>query len=223
MPTTVDCPSCSRRLRVTDELLGTNVKCPTCGEVFTADLNGSAPPPSDPPQEERRPLVKSRRPARDEDDDDDDRPSRRRKRRRYMQPHRGQMIMILGILSFFIAGIVLGPIAWIMGNNDLKEMRAGRMDPEGESNTNVGRICGMISTILHIVGLVVGCLIVIVYFVIVALIIGAAASSAPPGPGPGPASPPPQKRPFNLVHPLRLADYLPRPQALSRLPAVALR
>jgi hypothetical protein len=111
-----------------------------------------------------------------------------------------------------------------MGNNDLKEMRAGRMDPEGESNTNVGRICGMISTILHIVGLVVGCLLFVVYFIFVAAIIGAAASSGPPGPGPGPAFPPPQRnKPFNLVHPLRLADYLPRPQALAGVPAVAPR
>lgn len=35
-----------------------------------------------------------------------------------------------------------------MGNNDLREMRAGRMDPEGEGQTNAGRICGMVSTII---------------------------------------------------------------------------
>jgi hypothetical protein len=44
-----------------------------------------------------------------------------------------------------------------MGNNDLAEIRAGRMDPEGESSTNAGRICGMIATILGIIGLVCGC------------------------------------------------------------------
>jgi hypothetical protein len=38
-----------------------------------------------------------------------------------------------------------------MGNNDLKEIRAGRMDPEGEQMTNIGRILGMIATILNIV------------------------------------------------------------------------
>jgi hypothetical protein len=203
---------------VTDELLGTSVKCPTCGEVFTADLNGSAPPPSA-PREEQRPLARSRRRASDEDDEDD-RPSRRRRRSRYLQPHRGQMIMIMGILSFVVAGLILGPIAWIMGNNDLKEMREGRMDPSGESETNTGRICGMISTILHIAGLALCGIGMVFYFVIIAIFFAAAASSGPPGPGPGPAFPPPQRQPFNMAHPLRLADSLPRPQALSSLPAI---
>jgi hypothetical protein len=43
-----------------------------------------------------------------------------------------------------------------MGNSDMKEIRAGRMDPEGESLTNIGRILGMICTILMVVSLCVG-------------------------------------------------------------------
>jgi hypothetical protein len=39
-------------------------------------------------------------------------------------------------------------MAWTMGSGDLREIRAGRMDPRGESNTNAGRICGIIGTIL---------------------------------------------------------------------------
>ena len=77
-----------------------------------------------------------------------------------MKPHRGQLIMILGILSFVVCGPVLGPMAWIMGNNDLKEMQAGTMDPAGEQNTKVGKICGMIATILSICGI---CFVIIVY------------------------------------------------------------
>ena len=45
-----------------------------------------------------------------------------------LQEHRGQLILVLGILSFFVGGPILGLVAWIMGSNDLKEMRAGRMD-----------------------------------------------------------------------------------------------
>jgi hypothetical protein len=49
-----------------------------------------------------------------------------------------------------------------MGNNDLEAIRAGRMDPEGESQTNTGRICGMIATIyagvLLLIGLVFLCI-----------------------------------------------------------------
>ena len=52
----------------------------------------------------------------------------------------------MGIISLLICWPVLGPIAWIMGNADLKEIRAGRMDPEGENYTNTGRICGIVAT-----------------------------------------------------------------------------
>jgi hypothetical protein len=75
-----------------------------------------------------------------------------------MRPHRGSLILTLGILSFFCFGFILGPMAWIMGSNDLKEMRAGRMDPEGEGVTNAGRICGMIATILILGSVFIVCL-----------------------------------------------------------------
>ena len=42
-----------------------------------------------------------------------------------------------------------------MGSNDLKEMAAGRMDPSGQGMTNAGKICGMVSVILQVVGLVI--------------------------------------------------------------------
>jgi hypothetical protein len=63
------------------------------------------------------------------------------------------MILTFGILSLVICGF-LGPVAWIMGNKDLKEMRAGRMDPSGEGMTNAGRICGMIACILMLLSCV---------------------------------------------------------------------
>jgi predicted Zn finger-like uncharacterized protein len=36
MATIVDCPSCNRKLRVPEELLGKKVKCPTCSGTFDA-------------------------------------------------------------------------------------------------------------------------------------------------------------------------------------------
>ena len=71
------------------------------------------------------------------------------------------MILAFGIIALVMGGIglILGPIAWFMGNADLREMRAGRMDPSGESQTNTGRILGMIATLLHGIGLIVGCLV----------------------------------------------------------------
>jgi hypothetical protein len=71
--------------------------------------------------------------------------------------HRGTLILVLGILSL-VAIQILGPVAWLLGNADLKEMRAGRMDPSGESQTNIGRILGMIATLLMVVSLVVVCI-----------------------------------------------------------------
>ena len=65
------------------------------------------------------------------------------------------MILIFGILGLVGICWPLGIIAWVMGNGDLKEMDAGAMDPSGRSMTNAGRICGMIGTILLIIGVVV--------------------------------------------------------------------
>ena len=79
------------------------------------------------------------------------------------------MVLVLGILSIVISviGVILGPIAWIMGNNDLREMRAGRMDREGEGLTNAGRICGIIGTSLGAVSLL--CCLVYVIFIVAAI------------------------------------------------------
>jgi hypothetical protein len=40
-----------------------------------------------------------------------------------------------------------------MGNNDLRDMKAGVMGPSGRGLTQAGKICGMISIILAIFGL----------------------------------------------------------------------
>ncbi|MFQ6131755.1 MAG: hypothetical protein ACE5R4_06940, partial [Armatimonadota bacterium] len=45
--------------------------------------------------------------------------------------------------------------AWIMGNRDLAEMDSGRMDPSGRDTTNIGRILGIISVCLAVVGFIV--------------------------------------------------------------------
>ncbi len=167
MPIQITCPSCSRQLRVPDNLVGQYVKCPGCEKTFTASVEEGGPakeslredapasrqsdeqsykPADAPPPARTRP-----RPPRDDDDFDDDRPSRRG--RRDFAPHRGTLILVLGILSLVGAGMFTGIPAWILGNHDMKEIREGRMDPEGESNTNIGRILGMVSTIISVVTL----------------------------------------------------------------------
>lgn len=78
-----------------------------------------------------------------------------------MKPHRGTLILVLGILGLVICG-PLGIAAWVMGNNDMREMDAGTMDPSGRGTTQAGKICGMIASILMIIGL----LFVVLFFVL---------------------------------------------------------
>jgi hypothetical protein len=164
MPEVVNCPKCERKLRIPEELLGKKVKCPTCSETFTATAaaGGAAPPPpeDEPPPRPRPPRDEdfqaedrpSRRPRRDEDidRDRDDEPRPRRRSAGSYAPHRGTLILVFGILGLVVCAI-FAPVAWIMGNTDMKEIRAGRMDPEGESMTNIGRILGIIGTIWLVV------------------------------------------------------------------------
>jgi hypothetical protein len=66
----------------------------------------------------------------------------------YVAPHRGPLVLVMGILGFFVGCPVFSAIAWILGSRDLREMRAGRMDRSGESVTLVGMILGMVLSIL---------------------------------------------------------------------------
>lgn len=67
----------------------------------------------------------------------------------------GTTVLVLGILSLVVCGI-LGPFAWSMGSRALREIDAA---PQGyyrnRGNIVAGRICGIIATILFIVGVLV--------------------------------------------------------------------
>jgi len=76
-----------------------------------------------------------------------------------MKPHRGTLVLVLGILGLVVC-LPCGIAAWVMGANDLKEMDAGTMDPTGRGMTQGGKICGMIACILAILFLVLGILLV---------------------------------------------------------------
>lgn len=69
-----------------------------------------------------------------------------------MTPHRGVLILVLGIISLVVC-YPLGIVAWIMGKGDLAEIDAGRMDPEGRGLTQAGMIIGIVATVLLILGL----------------------------------------------------------------------
>jgi len=76
----------------------------------------------------------------------------------HYQPHRGVVILILGIIGFVLGGVIgcpiLSVIAWMMGSADVAEIRAGRMDPEGMGMTQAGRILGIIYTVMWLASIV---------------------------------------------------------------------
>jgi hypothetical protein len=167
------CANCKRQLQVPDQYLGQTVQCPECGNRFVASASAvsvaPAPPPAGPDSRG------TARPPR-YDDDDDTRPRRRRfdddddddfdlpRVRHDHAPHRGGLIMALGLVSLFggLLFTVLGPFAWFMGTKDLREIHAGRMDPAGESMTRAGQVCGIISS------LILGGIVLLVFYFILA-------------------------------------------------------
>lgn len=69
------------------------------------------------------------------------------------QPN-GTMILILGILGVTLCGLC-APVAWVMGNNALSEIDAGRGDPAQRGNASIGRIIGMVGSGFLILAVVV--------------------------------------------------------------------
>jgi len=71
---------------------------------------------------------------------------------RDVEPHRGGLILTLGILSVvtipicFLISALLGPLTWAMGHADLKKMRQGKMDKSGWGVTQAGYTLGIVST-----------------------------------------------------------------------------
>lgn len=83
-----------------------------------------------------------------------------------VEPHRGVLILVLGILGLMMCGAI-GIAAYFMGKRDLELIRAGKMDKEGEPLTKVGYILGIVACIKFIleVLLVVGYILIVVLWV----------------------------------------------------------
>lgn len=98
-----------------------------------------------------------------------------------VKPHRGPVVLTLGILGLVFSGacgFIIGIIAWVMGSADLKEMDRGAMDPSGRGLTQAGRICGIVSTVIGIALFLVGVLWVVLVLILGVVSIGAAAAGA---------------------------------------------
>ena len=74
------------------------------------------------------------------------------------------MILTFGVLGFACCQI-FSIVAWVMGYADMKEIKAGRMDPAGRGLTQAGMIIGIIGTVLMI--LTIGAQLIMVLFMII--------------------------------------------------------
>jgi hypothetical protein len=79
------------------------------------------------------------------------------------RPHRGTLILVFGILGIVISCLPLGIAAWVMGNGDLAAMQRGEMDRSGESLTNAGKVCGIVSVVLGAIAIILWVLFAIVF------------------------------------------------------------
>jgi hypothetical protein len=222
MPMIVECPSCGKKLKIPDDLVGKTVRCSDCAGTFLAERPRSAaplPPPLPPAEYQER-------------------PSHRRSQltQEGMMPHRGGLVMAFGIIAAVmvllsggvyvggavagpvafgglpvtIIGLVLGILAWIWGGRDLALMKAGIMDPAGHGMTTAGYICGIIGAILNAIGLILGCVAAVLVLIFGIAIFGgwaccmfSAMKNAPP-----PQKFPPPRR-IDIPAPMRLQDYFP--------------
>jgi hypothetical protein len=194
------CPYCGERIK------RDSIRCKYCGEEL---------------EENER------------EEDEIERPSRRGRRRnrgirRDALPHRGGIVLTLGIISVVsvafdvllfcccmpaswvtaIVGLGTGIPAWVMGQRDLAKMRTGEMDPSGKGSTQGGWICGLIGTILSVLILVGSVIVFIIYGA--AIMSGALMNPGAPG-NPGPFGPQPGPGRRLSIDPgtIRLWHYLP--------------
>ncbi len=70
-------------------------------------------------------------------------------------------VLVLGVCSLAVCGVV-GPFAWVMGNRALREIDASQGQLTGRDMVNIGRILGMVGTILTGLALVLGLVVFVV-------------------------------------------------------------
>ena len=80
-------------------------------------------------------------------------------------------ILILGICGLVLCQ-VLGPFAWSMGNKALREIDASQGQIGGRDTINVGRILGIIATVLLGLGVL-----AFVVFLVVVVAVGSTSST----------------------------------------------
>jgi len=172
------CETCNTTLRVSDEHAGKKAKCPKCKAINLiqagVQTNKLHPQTPDAPADFYSHAGNSQDSTAAVAKPNPYQASNVGVGSGYVQPHRGAMILVLGIFAFmcnfmFVPGI----LAWTFGRADLKAIDAGRMDPEGRGLTMAGMILGIVGTVLPLVFILLYLLFIMVVLVFAA--VGAAA------------------------------------------------
>jgi DNA-directed RNA polymerase subunit RPC12/RpoP len=144
------CSNCKKTLRVPDEHLGKKARCPACQTIVIIQPQDSVdagdfqsnegefkfPPPENPTAQKPNPFTAGSYTT----------------SRQQPAPHRGGLILTLGIVAFTCNFfLVPGIAAWVMGSSDLKQMKAGLMARDGETMTMIGMVLGIISVVFPLI------------------------------------------------------------------------
>ncbi len=86
------------------------------------------------------------------------------------------MILVFGILGIVIC-VIFGIVAWVMGNGDLAAMREGTMDAKGEGLTQAGKICGIVSVAMLVLGACTGIIMLVFMLIAGGAAVGAGAAA----------------------------------------------
>jgi hypothetical protein len=159
-------------LQVQETHLSKQVRCPACQQVFVA---AAPPPPEEVPDvgvfevpqpspvraarpsprgQAENPLNFEERPGHDLEEDDQEAGE--------VRPHRGGLILTLGILSLVFAFCcpllcwIEGGIALNMANSDLRMMSLRKMDRSGRGMTQTGKTLLNVGVAISIVNVVIG-------------------------------------------------------------------
>lgn len=153
MSACVFCPACGGAVRLPEAHLGRLVECPRCRHRWTAE--------AEEPTGDRIPTRSWERPPpradhhSDEPLDEDLAEALTNPPRRDWLPHRGGLVLTLGILALCLcaippAGILLGASAAFMGYADLAAIRRNEMEPDGRPLTLGGTIAGLVGIVLSL-------------------------------------------------------------------------
>lgn len=75
----------------------------------------------------------------------------------YPESSQAVLVFVLGILGLLMCQI-LAPIAWAIGNGELRGIAEGRRPPQDRGLASAGRVLGIIGTVLLGLGLLFGLL-----------------------------------------------------------------